>query len=556
MPESGIIQRGRSAMFVASVFRRLRDRLKAFGVRQDGNVAVLFGIAILPIMAAVGSAVDYTHASSVKTAMQAALDSTALMLSRDAATKDDGQLDTSAKNYFNALFTRSEGKTVSVNATYAAAGGSSLTVTASVVMDTHFMKIFGYPQVTLNSTAVVKWGTTKLRVALVLDNTGSMDDAGKMPALITATNNLLTQLKGAAATNGDVYVSIIPFVKDVNLGASNYNADWIDWTDWEDEPPYIKTNKPSNWDQIGPGNSCPFSEWSHGFGCAPSPTSTSTVSYIPSSGSYTGFICPGTDNGTKVSRKASVQYNGCYNSVQVTNTIASGWQASCGSVSNCTCSGSGSNKKCIQSYYQHNWIKNARSTWNGCVADRGDITVPNTNNYDTNVTAPSGSAAKQYPAEQYTSCPQPVMGLNYNWTSMTSLVNSMSPGGNTNQGIGLQLGWMSLVGGGPFTAPAKDKNYEYQDIIILLSDGLNTQNRWYTSHASIDARQQMTCNNAKAAGVTIYSIQVNTSGDPTSSVLQQCATDSGKFFVVTSAGQINTIFNQIGTNLSKLRVAK
>jgi Flp pilus assembly protein TadG len=543
-------------MFVTSGFSYLSARLKAFGARQDGNVAVLFGIAILPIMAAVGSAVDYTHASSVKTAMQAALDSTALMLSRDAAAKDDGQLDASAKNYFNALFTRAEGKTVSVNATYDAAGGSSLTVTASVVMDTHFMKIFGYPQVTLNSTAVVKWGTNRLRVALVLDNTGSMASAGKMSALITATNNLLTQLKNAAATNGDVYVSIIPFVKDVNLDPSNYNANWIDWTDWEDEPPYLKTNKPSNWDQVGPGDSCPFSTSSYGFGCAPSPTSTSTASYIPSSGSYSGYICPGTDDGSKVSRKAAVQYNGCYNSVQATKTVATGSSARCGSLSNCSCSGHGSSKKCTQSYYSHTWIKNNHNTWNGCASDRGDITAPNSGNYDTNVTAPNGSTPTQYAAEQYSSCPQPVMGLNYNWSSMTNVVNSMSPAGNTNQGIGLQLGWMSLVGGGPFTAPAKDKNYQYQDIIILLTDGLNTQNRWYTSQSSIDARQQMTCNNAKAAGITLYTIQVNTDGDPTSTLLQQCATDSGKFFLVTSASQIGTIFNQIGTNLAKLRVAK
>src|SRR5207253_1276710 len=33
--------------------------------------------------------------------------------------------------------------------------------------------------------------------------------------------------------DGDVYVSIIPFVKDVNVGSSNYNQSWIDWTDWD-----------------------------------------------------------------------------------------------------------------------------------------------------------------------------------------------------------------------------------------------------------------------------------------------------------------------------------
>jgi len=30
-------------------------------------------------------------------------------------------------------------------------------------------------------------------------------------------------------------VSIIPFSKDVNVGAAYYNADWIDWDDWDDD---------------------------------------------------------------------------------------------------------------------------------------------------------------------------------------------------------------------------------------------------------------------------------------------------------------------------------
>ena len=73
------------------------------------------------------------------------------------------------------------------------------------------------------------WGEAKLRVALALDNTGSMSSSGKMTALKTATHNLLTQLKGAASVNGDVYVSIIPFVKDVNVGSTNYNQNWVKW---------------------------------------------------------------------------------------------------------------------------------------------------------------------------------------------------------------------------------------------------------------------------------------------------------------------------------------
>jgi len=190
--------------------------------------------------------------------------------------------------------------------------------------------------------------------------------------------------------------------------------------------------------------------------------------------------------------------------------------------------------------------------------DRGNSSTPDTvNNYDTNVSSTSASInSSLYPAEQYSACPQAAMGLNYNWSSMTSLVNSMSPNGNTNQAIGLQLGWLSLVGGGPFTAPALDSNYQYQQIIILLTDGLNPQDRWYKSQNSIDAREQLTCNNIKASGVILYTIQVNTGGDPTSTLLQGCASSSDKFFLLTSASQIMTVFTQIGTTLSQLRVAR
>ena len=147
------------------------------------------------------------------------------------------------------------------------------------------------------------------------------------------------------------------------------------------------------------------------------------------------------------------------------------------------------------------------------------------------------------------------MPLSYDWTALNSKIDAMTPGGNTNQTIGLQWGFQSLTAA-PFTIPAKDSNYTYNQVVILLTDGLNTQNRFSTTQSSIDARTKKACDNIKNAGITLYALQVNTGGDPTSTMLQQCATDTGKFFLVTSAAQIGTIFNQIGTNLSKLRIAK
>src|SRR4029077_17022691 len=125
--------------------------------------------------------------------------------------------------------------------------------------------------------------------------------------------------------------------------------------------------------------------------------------------------------------------------------------------------------------------------------------------------------ATLFTAEQYDNCSPKVMPLSYDWTGMKNLVDSFYPDGNTNQAIGLAHGWMSLQGGGPYPAPpAMDPNYQYQKVIILLTDGLNTENRWYTNQTSIDNREKMTCDNINAGNITLYTIQVNTGGDPVS----------------------------------------
>jgi hypothetical protein len=209
----------------------------------------------------------------------------------------------------------------------------------------------------------------------------------------------------------------------------------------------------------------------------------------------------------------------------------------------------------------------SHNQWNGCITDRGGTSSPSSSDWDRKVTAPGSSSSSKYPADQSDNCPAKMMGLSYDWTSMNSLVDAMSPAGSTNQPIGLVWAWQSLVGGGPLTAPAKDSNYNYKEFIILMSDGLNTQDRWYGNgrdvSTSVDNRMYDasnsgagTCANAKAAGITIYSIQVDTGGDGLSTVMQNCASSSDKFWRITSAGDLGTVFNAIGTNLTKLRVAK
>lgn len=102
---------------------------------------------------------------------------------------------------------------------------------------------------------------------------------------------------------------------------------------------------------------------------------------------------------------------------------------------------------------------------------------------------------------------------------------------------------------------------------------MNTEDRWpdygdgtTQDGGKIDARQALLCQNIKRPidpktnkpMYTIYTIQVNTSSpaDATSTVLKNCASDADKFFQLTTANQIVTTFNAIGTSLSQLRVAR
>ena len=58
--------------------------LRRFLRNRDAGVAPMLALAALPLFGFAGAAIDFSRAASVRTSMQAALDSTALMLSKDA----------------------------------------------------------------------------------------------------------------------------------------------------------------------------------------------------------------------------------------------------------------------------------------------------------------------------------------------------------------------------------------------------------------------------------------------------------------------------------------
>ena len=561
-------------MLDASIANRVRTAARRFAGANRGNIAVIFAIALVPLIAFVAVAVDYTRANAARSAMQSALDSVALMLSKDLADGriSESDIDQKAKTYFAALYTNRDSvvATTDIHGTYTArdpaTGQSTIIVSGNGYVNSDFarMPAFNFPKLGFNSGATSTWGNARMRVAMVLDVTGSMGSDNKMPNMQSAAKSMIDTLSALNRQTGDVYISVIPFSRDVNIGNGSPAATWAAWAKWEDEPASIKTTKPANWKNYGPGSACPFG--GQAFSCQTTPVNASTgTSTIPASGTYSGYICPTLDSGT------SNYYNGCYDSVlkspatSTTRQLCTGSSCACtiakgmigGTGSTCSCTGSNGSKTCSETTpdYNHTWIINDHSTWNGCVIDRDQ------NNDTTNTQPTLGDTATQFYAEQYRLCPnKPLTALSNQWATLKTMIDGLVPNGNTNQAIGAAWGWLSLTQTAPLSAPAKDPGYTYNDFVVLVSDGLNTQNRWSTDQTTIDNRQKILCDNMKSApyNVQIFAIQINTSTthpDPVSAVLQYCAGSADNFQMITSSSQTAQAFQNVTTQLAKLRVA-
>jgi Mg-chelatase subunit ChlD len=204
--------------------------LRRFLCNRKGNIAPIFGLAIIPVVGIVALSVDYSRGNAVKADVQSALDATALALSKEADGMLEKDLKSRAEKYFRAVFNRPEAriKDISPKLTKTGTGGFELVITGEVSVPASFMRMVANGELDIGGRAEVKWGFKKLEIALALDNTGSMASSNKMTHLKTAVHSLLDQLKKASKTPGDVKVAIIPFNQLVNIGTASKNEPWFD----------------------------------------------------------------------------------------------------------------------------------------------------------------------------------------------------------------------------------------------------------------------------------------------------------------------------------------
>ena len=406
---------------------------------RSGSYAVIFAISLVPILIAIGAAVDLSQAYFVKQRLTRALDAAGLAVGGMTGLTT-AQLQTVAQNYFDANYPASKIGTPA--ALVVTPNGNTVGLTVSATMPTSLMGIIGINTLKISAASQITRMGKKLEVALVLDTTGSMASSSKLTTMQAAAKNLIDTVSAAAVNPGDVKIAIVPFTVDVKVGTSYKNADWIKW-DW----------MPQQCDWTGPW-------WNRQWVCTdPNPQ---------------------------------------------------------------------------------------KNTWKGCVIDRDQ-------DYDvSNVAANPLNSATLYPADDDNCKSEALMPLSTDWAALKAKINALSAGGNTNTTIGLVWGWQMVSQGSTLSGAAAPAS-NLDKVVVFLTDGDNTQNRFTSSQNAIDARTSAVCTAIKADGVIVYTIRVM---DGNQTLLKNCASDAGKYYSVTNASQLTTVFASIAQALSNLRVSQ
>lgn len=144
-------------------------------------------------------------------------------------------------------------------------------------------------------------------------------------------------------------------------------------------------------------------------------------------------------------------------------------------------------------------------------------------------------------------------------TTLNNYVNSLTAGGWTAGHLGIAWTWylVSEEWNTIFTGDAAPLDYTEPDsakIVILMTDGaFNTE--IFPGQGSSDDQARDICDNIKLKDVKVYSVALNAPNSG-KAVLEYCATGSGYYFEPETGAELKDAYRQIAVSISDLRISK
>ncbi len=188
---------------------------------MSGNVSVIFGVALVPLISAVGMSVDYSSAVMTKSKIQAALDAAALAAGRKLQTSGDvGAAETTATNHFNASLNGEITANLAIDGIDGTTGVINLSATSSV--PTQFMKVVGINTIDVAASTQAELalggsGQLDIELSMMLDVTGSMYGSRLTDMKVAAKDLVQIILQGNGQTEHTARIALVPFSESVNV---------------------------------------------------------------------------------------------------------------------------------------------------------------------------------------------------------------------------------------------------------------------------------------------------------------------------------------------------
>lgn len=464
-----------------------------------GAVAVTFGLSLPVLISVAGVAVDTSRGWLVKQRLSSALDAAALAAGA-SASDDPDEIEEKVEAFLIANYPEDRiGQTTDFLITLDEET-DTLTVSAEAMVETTFMALFGFEELTVGATVSVKREVRGLEVVMVLDVTGSMGP--HMDTLRTAAENFVEILFDRANEPDDVKIGMVPFSNSVNVGPYGLGYDTDDFVYGD---AFV----------IPPENDI-YDKNSYGYGMSP----------------YSGYNYKIDEEDLEYDPSEKGQWHGCIiedNDLD-TEDHEGPWYM-----------------------YRYDWNGSYSSYYN--------------NTYRSNPFVSYGDYYNHYYGPNY-QCPgQPIVPLTSDEDFLLDAIDNLTSNGNTLVNIGMVWGWRVISPEEPFTEGAAYDSVDWDKAVMVMTDGVNTMDGQYNAHGrtdqhgmdagDLDDKLAEICTAMKTAPneILIYTVAFEDGvSDDTKALLEDCATDSSKFFDAPSSEDLIDVFEQISRELSNLHI--
>jgi Flp pilus assembly protein TadG len=525
------------------------------GARDErGVVAIIFALSLVVLAPLILGLFDIYTASEQRAKLQDALDAAALYAARsDYMT--DAEISTAGTKALNANLQLIRGATLISSSFHLTDNNTKVTASATIQPMALAPGFWAHPSVTASTEATRS--SKNLEVALVLDITNSMNSpSSKIADLRTAAQDLVDLVVKDQQTPYYSKVAVVPWSVGVNVGT--YAAQ------------VRGAITPKTITGATKANPVVITAANHGF-------NNNDIVYIDSS---VGGMTQIRDTLFTVKNKTANTFQLYTMAGATVNGTSYSAFTSGGGVS-CTTTGC--------PYYRFvNGDNSATKTFklSTCVSERIGAqaytdAAPSTALVGVNYPAQTGVAGTAIQTQN--PCPtNTIVPLSTDKTAVKAMIAGLQATASTGGQVGVAWGWYMLSPNFAYLWPSASQPGPYNDddtmkVVVLMTDGaLNTaycngviakdsltgsgdikdHSNCNATNGSTFSQSTTLCTNMKAAGIIVYTVGFQISGDvPATNLMNSCATDPAHVYLPTTGSALQDAFHAIGQDINGLHLS-